>query len=171
MIERLGINYGYGVIVFPLLLESISKMKLTVWSLVLNLNYYGIAHRISNLKYILNDNHLPLKATNSNEMITHELGEDDTNQMMAQRLWKISQLIDQLAKSSHHLQSVYSFSVLIILCASFVSCTVTLFIIIQEIFQPTSFESSLHLQMILVIFHVCLDLNIIISADLPSHEV
>lgn len=161
-------NSNSFIVSLLILIESISKMKLTVWSLAMHLNYYGIANYISNFKFILTGGHLPSKVSR----ISTELnGDDNSDQVMAHKLWKVSQLIDQLAKSSQKLQSVYSLSVLIILSASFVSCTISLFVIIQELFQPILLEINVYLEIVSVATHISLVLIVIISADMPSHEV
>lgn len=142
-------------------METLFKVQFAVWFLVLHLSYYGIAHRIYKVRFILTDITLETSFSSKNAI---------NRKSTAQRLRKIGYLINQLAKASRKLQSIYSIPATMILCASFFSCTISLFIIIQEISRPSS-QHSIYLQSLLVVIYTTLALTVIFSVDLPLQEV
>lgn len=166
---RFSSVYGTAILICIVVVELIARAQLTTWFLLFHLSYYNIAHRISILKTLLDtdlisDHHHHLKKVvpypgNTSEKINH------------QTLNKIGYLFDHLAKASYYFESIYSIPALINLTASFLSGTICLFLFIRELFQSPSFNTMMFIQLALVYFHIVMALIIIVSADLPSHEV
>lgn len=135
------------------------------WFLVFHAVYYCIAQRISKLKLLIT---VPTQTKNDGKL-TH-LEDDKEILPIHERLQKASYLLDKLAKASSQLEAVYSIPALIILSASFLAITISLFSVIKEIFQPTRYQ-NVYLQLVVGAFFVAFALIIIFSADLPAKEV
>ena len=162
---------GNYIWIFAQCIETFVKIQLFIWFLILHLNYYGISYRLSNLRYILSE--IPLSANQTEFKTTSRTTFSNSPQksIKGQQFQRVGYLIDKLAKAFHQLQSIYSIPTFIILCASFLACTISLFISIQELLQPTSFNETVYLQLLMVAIYIFLSLTVVISVDLPSQEV
>lgn len=165
---ELNIKLGTFFVVLVAFFEFISKFQLATWFLLFHLAYYNIAHRISILKTVIDDSQYSAHRGLKIAVLPMTSKQND---VISQRLQKVGNLFDHLAKAAHQLKTVFSLAALVVLSTSFLSCTVCLFVFIHELFKPTAFQKSLYLQLFLVATHIAMALIVILSADLPSQQV
>lgn len=161
-------HYGLAVVLISACIEILVKFQAITSYILFHLTYYNIAHRMDILKSLIVLNPIPnfkkFKASVVSP-ITDQVPD------VSRRIQKAGYLLDLLANASNHLQNIFSFSALIILTTTFLSCTIGLFIFIHEIFQPSLFHNIIYLELVLTISNVLVAVTIILSADLPCHQV
>lgn len=155
--RTLNSQIGSHFLTFSLFLESLFKLQIATWILLFHLMYFGVSYRILNLKFLILQ---PVSFDlNSHSCVTKH------------QLQKVTFLIDKLAKASYHLQCIYSIPVLVILCAFALNCAISVFVIIQELVQPTSSRVSVSLHLFSFLLYTLFAMIVILSVDLPLEAV
>ena len=143
--EELSLRTGLFLAVFAI--DIILKFHLAAWFILVHVVYYNVAHRIAALASVIRQ---------------HESGVE-----------RVGRAFHLLATASNRLESIFSLPVFLVITTSFFSCTVNLFLLIQElILSGGEFVSqSVCLHFTMVATFVLFPLVIILSVDLPNKEV
>lgn len=160
-----GLSESIIVLIVGICVETLLKIQMGAWFLVVHAVYYCIAQRISKLRLLIT---IPTPTKNDGKL--NHLEDNKEILPIHERLQKASYLLDKLAKASSQLEAIYSIPALIILSASFLTITISLFSVIKEIFQTTNYQ-TVYLQLVVGALFVAFALIIIFSADLPTKEV
>lgn len=170
ILRKLQEMYGGGFFLLIATADAISKVNLATWLIFIHVLYYNIAHRITILTSLIDNNILGSTIILSNLKVSFASALSG-KQPSDECLHRVGYLFHLLAKTSSQLQSAFSLPAFLVITTSFFSCTVNLFLLVDELFKSPLFSQSLFLHVILVASHIILPFTIILSVDLPIKEV
>ncbi len=177
MTDALGSSYigdineqiEFTTFLFIFFLDTVGKLQLLVWFILIYVIYHNIAHRIAILTSLVGD----LISINCGLTISKPIvtlaNNNQTRQI--QSLRTIACLFDILANTSNEIEYVFSFPALFIITTSFFSCTTNLFLFIHEFAKPSVSTLEACFQAALVFCNIIMPLVIILSADLLVKQV